>query len=250
MSAGESPVRATEVAAGARARVQTLGGRLGDFLRADVALSALLAFLFCLLLVVPSLMSHGLLSSTVMDVLFSLIVVSAAVAASAYRWAAFVASALAAGTLAIRWLHFGLGVRTLGIVDAALGAVALLILAALVLGQVFRAGPITMHRVRGSVAAYLLLGMSWAAAYELVLRIDASAFRLAEGKDPRLELVYFSFVTLTTVGYGDITPLIPPARSLAIAEALVGQLFPAVLIARLVSMELADRMGGGRDRAS
>ena len=147
-----------------RAAARRLGGRVGDFVRADVALTALLVFLFSLLLLAPVLMSQGLLSSAVLDVLFSLIVLSAAAAASAYRWAAVVASILAVGTLAIRWLHFGLGARALGIVDAALGAVALFILAALVLGQVLRAGPITLHRVRGSVAAYLLLGFSWSAA--------------------------------------------------------------------------------------
>jgi voltage-gated potassium channel Kch len=56
-----------------------------------------------------------------------------------------------------------------------------------------------------------------------------------------MTLLYYSFVTLTTVGYGDVTPLAPAARSLAITEALIGQLFPAVLIARLVSMELASK---------
>ena len=69
-------------------------------------------------------------------------------------------------------------------------------------------------------------------------------------KDPRLELLYFSFVTLTTVGYGDITPLLPAARSLAISEALVGQLFPAVLIGRLVSMELLSRSRDSRQDVS
>jgi voltage-gated potassium channel Kch len=53
--------------------------------------------------------------------------------------------------------------------------------------------------------------------------------------------MYFSFVTLTTVGYGDITPAILASRSMANLEALVGQLYPAILIARLVSMEFIDR---------
>jgi voltage-gated potassium channel Kch len=56
-------------------------------------------------------------------------------------------------------------------------------------------------------------------------------------------LVYFSFVTLTTVGYGDMLAVHPAARSLAMLEALTGQLFPAVLIARLVSMEVVHREG-------
>jgi voltage-gated potassium channel Kch len=58
-------------------------------------------------------------------------------------------------------------------------------------------------------------------------------------------LAYYSFVTLTTVGYGDITPVHPVARSLAIAEALVGQLYPAILIARLVAMEIESRRRPG-----
>ena len=126
-------------------------------------------------------------------------------------------------------------------IDALIGAVALLFFAALVLGQVLRSGPITMHRVRGAVAAYMLFGLAWAAAYQFVYALSPVSFRLNAGSDPRLELIYFSFVTLTTVGYGDITPLVASARSLAIAEALVGQLFPAVLIGRLVSMELLSR---------
>ena len=54
---------------------------------------------------------------------------------------------------------------------------------------------------------------------------------------------YFSFVTLTTLGYGDTVPVHPVARSLAIAEALVGQLYPAILIGRLVSLQISARDG-------
>jgi voltage-gated potassium channel Kch len=210
----------------------------------DVALSALLAFVFCLLMVAPPLIADELLPSWVFDVLFSLVVVSGVVAVSDKTWVAIGSVTLAAATLLIRWLHFGLGRKALEIVDGALGAVTLFLFACMVLVQVLRKGRITMHRVRGSVAAFLLFGLSWAAAYELVFVVRPGAFRLTEGKDPRLELLYYSFVTLTTVGYGDITPLIPFARSLAIAEALLGQLFPAVLIARLVSLEIAGRRDG------
>jgi voltage-gated potassium channel Kch len=141
-------------------------------------------------------------------------------------------------------VNFGLGHPSIALIDAAIGAVALLFFAALVMSQVLREGPITMHRVRGSVAAYLLFGLACSAAYQVVYDLAPGAFRLAAGKDPRLELLYFSFVTLTTVGYGDITPVIPAARSLAIAEALFGQLFPAVLIGRLVGLEITSRRSG------
>jgi voltage-gated potassium channel Kch len=97
------------------------------------------------------------------------------------------------------------------------------------------------------VAVYLLLGLGWAFAYRLVAiaRPDAFAFpagtAVALDEEHTWRLVYFSFVTLTTVGYGDITAAHPVARSLVVCEALVGQLFPAILLARLVSMEIYHR---------
>ena len=238
-------------AAGNRSRrnpalaAREIGQRIETVWRTDVGLTALLAFLFVMLLVAPPLMSSGIVPSVVFDVLFSLIVISGVLAVSTRRWTSAAAIVLGVCALVFRWLNFGLGHAAVSLIDAGTGAVALLFFAALVMGQVLRAGPITLHRVRGAVAAYLLFGLAWSAGYLFVLDLDRGAFHLAEGKDPRLELIYFSFVTLTTVGYGDITPLIPLARSLAMAEALVGQLFPAVLIGRLVSMEISNRSADG-----
>jgi hypothetical protein len=215
--------------------------RIDSVWHTDAGLSALLVFVFFLLMVAPPLIGAELLPPGVFDVLFSLVVVSGVVAVAEKKWVSIGSIVLAVATLLIRWLHFGLGRTALAIVDAGLGAFTLFLFACMVLVQVLRKGRITLHRVRGAVAAYLLFGLSWAAAYQLVFVARPNAFRLDAAKDPRLELVYYSFVTLTTVGYGDITPLIPFARSLAIAEALVGQLFPAVLIARLVSMEISSR---------
>jgi hypothetical protein len=114
-----------------------------------------------------------------------------------------------------------------------------------VLAHTFKPGVVTFHRVQGSVAVYLLLGLAWAHAYFLVALIHPGAFNTppaADGINEMPQFVYYSFVTLTTVGYGDITPIHPFARSLATLEALVGQLYPAILIARLVSLEIQGRM--------
>ena len=118
--------------------------------------------------------------------------------------------------------------------------VALFILAVVVLAMVLRPGSVTRRRLEGAVAAYLLLGLAWAGAYEWVALRDPAAFAGAVGTagDP---WIYYSLVTLTTMGYGDITPVSPVARSLAIAEAFTGQLYLAILISRLVALELASR---------
>jgi hypothetical protein len=99
----------------------------------------------------------------------------------------------------------------------------------------------------GGVAAYLLIGVTWAFMYKLLMQEvpDAIHFQtpLAPGAstgEPS-RLLYFSFETLTTVSYGDAYPVHRIARSLAIAEALIGQLYPAVLIATLVGRALQER---------
>ena len=125
---------------------------------------------------------------------------------------------------------------------AAAGLVSVAAMALVVLAQAFRAGPVNVHRIQGAVAAYLLLGLVWALAYELVALVAAGAFSgTGLGGAGRPDFIYFSFVTLTTVGYGDVTPVHPVARSLAVAEALTGQLYPAILLARLVSLATGSR---------
>ncbi len=92
-----------------------------------------------------------------------------------------------------------------------------------------------------------LIGLVWVFAYRLVDYLSPGALSIGPlgrgaGHGPQT-VAYFSFVTLTTVGYGDITPVHPAARVLAIAEALIGQLYPAILIGRLVSLQISSRTG-------
>jgi hypothetical protein len=107
--------------------------------------------------------------------------------------------------------------------------------------QVFRSGVVTVHRILGAVAVYLLLGLIWAQAYQLVWLAHPGAFTGALDDAAANPWVYFSIVTLTTTGYGDILPAHASARALANLEALIGQLYPAILLARLVSLEVARR---------
>jgi hypothetical protein len=112
---------------------------------------------------------------------------------------------------------------------------SLVLLLVVVLGQTFRQGPVTFHRIQGGIAAYLLLGVIWADAYSLVELVRPGSFSAPPDvlANPRGWL-YFSFMTLTTVGYGDVLPVHPAARSLAMLEAVTGPLYIAILLARLV----------------
>jgi hypothetical protein len=111
--------------------------------------------------------------------------------------------------------------------------------------RVTREGPVNRYRVQGSILLYMILGLMWSQAYQCIGLLHPDSFAQAipfqSIEDMVLKLNYFSFVTLTTVGYGDITAVHPFARSLATLEALTGQLFPAILIARLVALQIESQ---------
>lgn len=96
---------------------------------------------------------------------------------------------------------------------------------------------VTADTLYGAVCVYLLSGAMWASLYGLVALIQPHAFQASSGQGVTWsDLLFFSFVTLTTLGYGDITPVTSPARSLAGLEAVFGVLYNALLIARLVGL--------------
>jgi hypothetical protein len=113
-----------------------------------------------------------------------------------------------------------------------------------ILRYVYKKGPVTRQRIEGAIAAYLLITMAFAIGYTLVSFLIPGAFRFPDKPpnigDPRFGYIfhYFSISTITTLGYGDIVPVHPLSRTLTTIEALVGQLYPAILLARLVSLSV------------
>ena len=106
-------------------------------------------------------------------------------------------------------------------------------------------GPkIDMNKIVGSITIYLLIGIIWALLYGLIEVLIEGSFSgnlLNLGGSRFWDLIYFSFVTLTTLGYGDILPMNTYARTLAYIEAIVGQFYIALLVASLVGAHLSDR---------
>jgi voltage-gated potassium channel Kch len=101
------------------------------------------------------------------------------------------------------------------------------------LHRVLKAETITWDELFGVAALYLLLGITWCTAYGVLEYLHPGNFNIQTDGWP--DLIYFSFVTLTSLGYGDMVPVTDPARSLAILESVTGVLYIAILIARMVS---------------
>jgi hypothetical protein len=170
----------------------------------------------------------------------SLIIISGAVATVRDRRIILLAVGLAVGSLFVGWEDLERPNPYLNLLNDLYSVVFISVLVVLILRQVLRAGPITSRRVQGSVALYLLLGVLWAVCYEIIELLQPGSFGVPahKGRAGLPQLAYFSFTTLTTLGIGDILPLSPLARSFVILEGLVGQLFPVILIARLVTLEI------------
>jgi hypothetical protein len=121
--------------------------------------------------------------------------------------------------------------------------------AVLIIASLFRRQALLLDSVFGTICGYLLLGMAWGVLYSMLDTVWPGSFevgnRLAErvqADHSRIHLfTYYSFITLTTVGYGDVTPLSTPARTCAWLEALTGQFYLAVLVAGLVGALLSKK---------
>ncbi len=110
------------------------------------------------------------------------------------------------------------------------------IVCAALLRRAFRSGRVTAHRILGAVSAYVVLAITWGTIYQLFLVLRPGAIQAGSTPASLDDAMWLSFVTLTTTGYGDVLPVAKVARSLAALEALVGVLYPAILIARLMSL--------------
>jgi hypothetical protein len=219
---------------------------LTRFWEDDKGLSVFSALLLITAFVLPPFQPLGGGRSLVGDVFYAFLLLSGVRALGERRLARVFLMPVALITLAVELTSWFLRVPEPWVIGTSL--VSLLLLLAVVLGQTLRSGPITFHRIQGAVAAYLLLGIIWAFAYALVGNLNPGAFTgSVNPTDGPRAFYYFSFVTLATLGYGDVLPVSPVARSLATLEAVTGTMYMAILIARLVSLAVVSGKEPGSD---
>ena len=204
--------------------------------------SLLLATLLFLLVLSPTLdgtAAGGLLLSA----LFSLLLLVGAFVLGRARRDLVIVLLLAMPWLYLTWLH---PVWSGGLLDelaGALLAVCTLYMAAVMLANVVMAPRVDLDIISGAIAVYLLMGIAWSVVFVLIEGVQPGSFALGGAERGTIwsQLLYFSFATITTLGYGDVAPLTPLARTWAILEAVCGSMYLAVLISRLVGLYAPDR---------
>ena len=211
----------------------------------ESGLTALLIIEVVLIFVAAPLAGMGVLPQIVVPLMFVVLVVAILVVTSRSHVAAalvVVAVVLSPTGAFVQQEHPSLVTECL---SSAARLLALSALSWVIARAVFGPGKVTLHRVQGAVVLYLNFALFFFVLYRLILTVAPDAFSglptAGAERGSGAALLYFSFTTLTTVGFGDITPLHPMARNIASLEAVIGQLFPATLLARLVSLELEHR---------
>src|SRR5271170_3618061 len=218
--------------------------RMSEFWSTHLGLTLITISLAILIFVITPLREAGLPGRVFFVLVVVTLMIFGALAVNQSRMAKTLTIAIlliSGAVLVMGRVHPSLFLHLLGSVVV---TITLLIYVRIVLLVMFRKGPKTWSRIQGGVCAYLLIGMAWASAFEFLEQLRPGSFYFASAPvdldQLTSKLTYFSFATLTTVG-STITPLDPFARSLTIAEAIVGQLFPATLIGALVAMAMQSR---------
>jgi len=228
-----------------------MGRRFGEY-----RFTFLLAALLLLLLLAPvapvlASMEYPALGAGLVGILFILILLAAVPAVGGTRKTVGIAAALAAPSIILRGIGLVIPDGTLQPAHQICGTIYLVFVAALILKYLFRLQRVTFNAISAALCVYMLLGVLWCLAYSLLDVMDTGAFSMSSqqsggtapalpGAERTITLLYYSFTTLTTLGYGDIAPASHFARMLAVTEAVVGQIMLVVLVARLVGMHVAQ----------
>jgi len=201
---------------------------------------------------------NRVIASWLVVLVLSFVLIAAAAAVSNTRRQTRVALILAGACLSVMLPRPLLHLPWLEIVEGVLTIVFLTYVVCLIIRALFRLHHVTYDMIAASLCGYLLIGVVFSVTYSLVINFNPDAVSVHNpgmenmdtihfGDHRTVTSLYFSFVTLTTLGYGDVTPVSMTARMLTAAEALIGQLYLVVLVARLVGLHVATGLSGRSD---
>ncbi len=218
------------------------------------ALALVLIFAPILHIVAP--VSHPILARTIFKLLFAMLLLAAVLTVSEHPRTTRIAWTIALPTCLLQGLELLVENTAIVIASHMMSGLFLLFTVGVILKYMFIASHVTFDMICASLCVYLLLSVAWAIAYSLIEILQPGSFHFALGEaggDTMMRFegeraflaIYYSLVTMTTLGYGDIVPTSSLARTSAATEALTGQLYLVVLVARLVGLHIAQTTAKG-----
>jgi voltage-gated potassium channel len=191
------------------------------------------------------------------SIMLSLVLIAAIYVNSLRPWTLLVGVFVGGGAIAATAVSEATGAAYAPLVSQSLSLLLLILTTLMMLNTLVRADRVSKDTIIGGICVYLMIGLSFAVAYLIILGFDADALIKAgrplnelrgDASAGSAQVLYFSFVTLTTLGFGDIAPAGEIAQTVVVWEAIIGQLYVAIFIARLMALYIAgDRYD--RDRA-
>ncbi len=203
-----------------------------------------LLVLIIVLLVVGPLVEEFVRLRMLMDILWSAVFIAAIYAVSHKKHHIFIGVLLALPMLGSIWSRYFVEHATLEVVGSLCGAAFFIFTIVQLLIFIYSQKEVTRDLIAGAAVVYLLMALAWTFIYGVVESLHPGSFAIPEiqGIHTTRHFLYYSFVTITTLGYGDITPVSNLARSLCILEAVIGQLYLVVQVAWLVGVHVSQSM--------
>ncbi len=223
------------------------------FLSMRFKFRTLLIFLFMLAVIDPILNELGKTGLNILDVIFTVFLLSALYSISGNRRTLIVGILLVAPIFFLGWTGYAKENFYTALFIFAIGMAFFAFVAGSIIIHIVAEESVTMDLIYGSACVYFLIGFFWSIGYGVIELLIPGSFSISGQVLNRAEymshygllnddLSYFSFVTLTTLGYGDIVPLSGPAKTASTLEAVAGQLYIALLVGRLVGLHTAQSM--------
>jgi hypothetical protein len=199
--------------------------------------------IIALVFLIPSLIQTGTYTSAKIEVFFSLIMLIGAFTVPCSPLIRFIAFGAVGLTIAIRSVGEITDYQSLKVAEITLSILMLCLYIYIMIRHFLAEINSTRQRLVGAISIYLIVGLIWARLYELLMVFNPISL-IAEHYHGLPTMIYFSFVTLATIGYGDVVPVTSLARNLSIMEGIVGQLYLIIFISSLVSEKFAKGLNG------
>ncbi len=170
------------------------------------------------------------------------------------RWMFRIGVTLAVSWVTLEVVYLFSQVEALVVIGLLVALVFVALVGFITMRDVLYGGEVDQNRLMGAMCVYLLIGLAWAFVFTLIHVVSPTSFEGIAGSTTEvhaqaIQFLYYSFVTLTTLGYGEITPASPVAQTLAYMEAVSGQFYLTILVAALVGMLLSRGQSGKESRA-